>query len=94
MYRLLVVDDEPMIREVIREYAEFNDFEVEEAADGMEAVSKCRENDYDILVMDIMMPRLDGFSACKEIRKYKALLDEGIISEDEFEAKKKELLGL
>ena len=71
MYRLLVVDDEPMIREVIREYAEFNDYEVDEAADGMEAVSKCRESDYDILVMDIMMPRLDGFSACKEIKKTK-----------------------
>ena len=71
MYRLLVVDDEPMIREVIREYAEFNDFEVDEAEDGMEAVSLCKEKDYDILVMDIMMPRLDGFSACKEIRKYK-----------------------
>lgn len=71
MYRLLVVDDEPMIREVIREYAEFNDYEVDEAVDGMEAVSKCRESDYDILVMDIMMPRLDGFSACKEIKKTK-----------------------
>ncbi len=71
MYRLLVVDDEPMIREVIREYAEFNDFEVDEAEDGMEAVSLCKEKDYDILVMDIMMPRLDGFSACKEIRKCK-----------------------
>lgn len=71
MNRLLVVDDEPMIREVIREYAEFNDFEVDEAADGMEAVAKCRDNDYDILIMDIMMPKLDGFSACKEIRKYK-----------------------
>ena len=71
MYRLLVVDDEPMIREVIREYAEFNDFEVDEAEDGMEAVSLCKEKDYDILVMDIMMPRLDGFSACKEIKKYK-----------------------
>ena len=71
MYRLLVVDDEPMIREVIREYAEFNDFEVDEAEDGMEAVSLCKEKDYDILVMDIMMPRLDGFSACKEIKKTK-----------------------
>lgn len=71
MYRLLVVDDEPMIREVIREYAEFSDFEVDEAEDGMEAVAKCKDNEYDILVMDIMMPRLDGFSACKEIRKYK-----------------------
>ena len=71
MYRLLVVDDEPMIREVIREYAEFNDFEVDEAEDGMEAVSLCKEKEYDILVMDIMMPRLDGFSACKEIKKYK-----------------------
>ncbi len=71
MYKLLVVDDEAKIREVIREYAEFNGFEVEEAPDGMAAVEMCRETDYDIVVMDIMMPRLDGYSACKEIRKNK-----------------------
>ncbi len=71
MYKLLVVDDEPYIREVIREYAEFNGYEVTEAEDGMEAVNLCRENDFDLIVMDIMMPKLDGFSACKEIRKIK-----------------------
>ena len=71
MNRLLIVDDEAKIREVIKEYAEFSEFEVDEAEDGMEAVNRCKENDYDIIVMDIMMPKLDGFSACKEIRKSK-----------------------
>jgi two-component system, OmpR family, response regulator ResD len=71
MYKLLVVDDEEKIRKVIREYAEFNGFSVTEAADGMDAVNLCKANDYDAIVMDIMMPRLDGFSACKEIKKLK-----------------------
>ncbi|MGI6257079.1 MAG: response regulator transcription factor [Anaerovoracaceae bacterium] len=71
MIQLLVVDDEAKIREVIREYAEFNDFEVTEAEDGMVAVGLCNVRDFDIIIMDIMMPRLDGFSACKEIRKTK-----------------------
>lgn len=71
MYKLLIVDDEQKIREVIREYAEFNGFEVSEAADGMSAIGLCKLNDYDLIIMDIMMPRLDGFSACKEIKKIK-----------------------
>ena len=71
MYRLLVVDDEPMIREVIREYAEFNGYEVTEAEDGMSAIGLCKLNDYDLIILDIMMPKLDGFSTCKEIRKFK-----------------------
>ncbi len=69
MYKLLVVDDEPKIREVIREYAEFNGYEVTEAADGMSAVGLCKLNTYDLVILDIMMPKLDGFSACKEIKK-------------------------
>lgn len=69
MYKLLIVDDEPKIREVIREYAEFNGYEVEEAADGMSAVGLCKLNHYDLVILDIMMPKLDGFSACKEIKK-------------------------
>ena len=69
MYKLLVVDDEPKIREVIREYAEFNGYEVAEAADGMSAVGLCKLNKYDLVILDIMMPKLDGFSACKEIKK-------------------------
>lgn len=71
MSKILVVDDEAKIREVIREYAEFEGYEVAEASDGMEAVRTAREEDFDLIVMDIMMPKLDGFSACKEIRKEK-----------------------
>jgi len=69
MYKLLVVDDEPKIREVIREYAEFNGYEIAEAGDGMSAVGLCKLNQYDLVILDIMMPKLDGFSACKEIKK-------------------------
>lgn len=71
MYRLLVTDDEANIRNVVREYAEFEEYEVTEAENGMEAVKLCREQDFDIIIMDVMMPRLDGFSAIKEIRKKK-----------------------
>lgn len=69
MYHILVVDDESRIRSIIRKYAEFDGHEVTEAGDGMEAVLLCRKNEYDLIIMDIMMPELDGFSACREIRK-------------------------
>ena len=71
MYKILVVDDEAGIRDIIKKYAVFEGHEISEAADGMEAVRICREKDFDIIVMDVMMPELDGFSACKEIRKTK-----------------------
>ena len=71
MKRLLIVDDEDKIREVIREYAEFSGYEAEEAADGMSAIGMVKLNDYDLIIMDIMMPKLDGFSAVKEIQKIK-----------------------
>ena len=69
MYHILVVDDESRIRSIIRKYAEFDGHTVTEAGDGMEAVLLCRKNEYDLIIMDIMMPELDGFSACREIRK-------------------------
>ena len=69
MTRLLIVDDEESIRKLVRKYAEFDGYEVEEAKDGMEAVALCRKKTFDAVVMDIMMPELDGFSACGEIRK-------------------------
>lgn len=69
MYKILVVDDEKMIRELIKKYATFEGHEVVEACDGMEAIMKCKEESFDVIVMDVMMPELDGFSACKEIRK-------------------------
>ncbi len=71
MYKILVVDDEEHIREVIKEYAEFEGHEVSEACDGMQAVEMAKSSDYDIIIMDVMMPKLDGYSACKEIRKIK-----------------------
>lgn len=71
MAKLLIADDEENIREVVREYAEFEGHEIDEAENGMEAVSLCREKDYDLIILDIMMPKLDGFSACKEIKKTK-----------------------
>ena len=69
MYNILVVDDETRIRSIIKKYAEFEGHTVTEAADGMEAVHFCRSTQFDIIIMDIMMPELDGFSACREIRK-------------------------
>lgn len=69
MYHILVVDDESRIRSIIKKYAEFEGHAVTEAGDGMEAVHLCRSNEFDLIVMDIMMPELDGFSACREIRK-------------------------
>ena len=69
--KVLIVDDEEMIRCVLKEYVEFEGGTAFEAVDGMQAVKLCRENDFDIILMDVMMPRLDGFSAVKEIKKIK-----------------------
>lgn len=69
MAKLLIVDDEKNIREVVREYAELNGYETDEAENGLEAVELVRNNRYDCVILDIMMPKLDGFSACKQIRQ-------------------------
>lgn len=71
MQHILIVDDEEKIRAIIRKYAEFEGYLVSEAADGMEAVKLCRDREFDILILDIMMPEFDGFSTCREIRKFK-----------------------
>ena len=67
--KLLIVDDEKGIRDLIRKYAQFDGYEVEEAENGMDAVEMCRKRVYDLIIMDVMMPELDGFSAVREIRK-------------------------
>lgn len=69
MSRILIVDDEFRIREIIKKYATFEGHTVAEAEDGMSAIEICRKESFDLIVMDVMMPELDGFSACKEIRK-------------------------
>ena len=66
---LLIVDDEARIRDLIRKYAAVEGYNVEEASNGMEAIEKCRQKNYDLIIMDVMMPELDGFSACREIRR-------------------------
>lgn len=71
MTKILIVDDEQKIREMIRKYAVHEGFETDEAGNGMEAVEKCEANEYDLVIMDIMMPELDGFSAVKDIRRIK-----------------------
>ncbi len=69
--RILIVDDEELIRTVIKEYAEIEGYETDEASNGLEAIDKCKENSYDLIIMDIMMPKLDGYQAVKEIQKEK-----------------------
>ena len=69
MYNILIVDDEAKIRELIRKYAEFEGHTVSEAENGMDAVNAFKNGHFDIIIMDIMMPMLDGLSAAREIRK-------------------------
>ncbi len=73
MSKILVVDDEEKIRLIIRKYAEFENYEVDEAEDGMQALTKVRANNYDLIILDVMMPELDGFTTCREIRKLKQI---------------------
>ena len=67
--KLLIVDDEARIRALIAKYAAFEGYETDEAETGMQAIEKCRMNHYDLVIMDVMMPELDGFSAVREIRR-------------------------
>lgn len=69
--KILVVDDEELIRNVIKEYLMMENYTVDEAGDGQEAIEKTKNNDYNLIIMDIMMPKMDGYQACKEIKKTK-----------------------
>ena len=77
---LLIADDESSIRILIKKYAEFDGFKIVEAVDGMDTVTKALENNIDLAIVDIMMPELDGFSACREIKKRKPELPIIILS--------------
>lgn len=70
MSKLLIVDDEFRIRELIKKYALYEGHEIDEAENGEQAVLKCRNNNYDLIIMDIMMPVLDGFGAVSQIRRF------------------------
>ncbi len=69
MPKILIVDDELNIRELVKKYATFENYESDTATNGLEAIEMCKINQYDLIIMDIMMPELDGFSAVKEIKK-------------------------
>lgn len=70
MLKLLVVDDEPNIRSLVRKYASFDGYDVSEAKDGLEAVEKVQNSEYDLVILDLMMPEMNGFDACKLIREF------------------------
>ena len=67
--KILVVDDEVLIRSVIKEYLLLEGYEVDEASNGEEAVKLATTNNYALMIMDIMMPHMDGFQACREIKQ-------------------------
>lgn len=69
--KLLIVDDEELIRNVIKEYASLEGFEIDETYDGLNAIDMVKNNDYDLIIMDIMMPKCDGYKAVEEIKKMK-----------------------
>ena len=71
MIKVLIVDDEAKIRAVVKEYAKVSGYACDEAEDGYQALEKVKENEYDVIVLDIMMPNLDGFSAAKELKAIK-----------------------
>ena len=71
MAKLLIVDDEFNIRHVVKEYAMANNHDIDEAENGADALRKVALNDYDVIILDIMMPKMDGFTACREIKKVK-----------------------
>ncbi len=68
--KLLVADDEAQIRALVAKYARYEGYDIAEAADGMEAVALCRREAFDLVILDIMMPEMDGFTATREIRKF------------------------
>lgn len=69
--RILVVDDEELIRDVIKDYSLNEGYEVDEASNGEEAIELVETNNYDVIIMDIMMPHMDGYQAIREIKKFK-----------------------
>lgn len=69
--KILVVDDETLIRDVVREYLQLDGFSVEEARDGDEALDKFQQEQFDLVIMDIMMPKKDGFQTLKEMKQIK-----------------------
>jgi DNA-binding response OmpR family regulator len=73
MKKVLIVEDDAAIAELERDYLEANDFAVDLAADGMTGLTSALNNSYDLILLDIMLPKMDGFQVCREIRKHKEI---------------------
>ena len=70
--RILIVDDEERIRRLLKMYLERENYLIDEAEDGNEALEKALANEYDIILLDLMMPGKDGIEVCRELREKKA----------------------
>jgi two-component system alkaline phosphatase synthesis response regulator PhoP len=79
MERILIAEDEPDIRELIRLALQFNGFEVISASDGAEAVELASNNSFDLIMLDVRMPRLTGYEACRQLREMEATKEIPII---------------
>lgn len=73
MKKILIVEDDPAIAELERDYLEANDFAVDIAVDGMTGLTSAVNNPYDLILLDIMLPKMDGFQVCRELRKHKEI---------------------
>ena len=71
MKRVLIIEDETAIAELEKDYLELSDFEVTIAGDGVEGLGMALEDDYDLVILDLMLPGMDGFEICKRIREEK-----------------------
>lgn len=72
--KVLIVDDEELIRNIIKEYCNSEGYSTDEAENGLVAIEKVKDNEYDIIILDLMMPKLDGYSAYSEIKALKIYL--------------------
>jgi len=67
--RILIVDDESLIRDLIKEYVSLENFAVDEAADGQQGLDLFQREHYDLIILDVMMPIMDGWNLCRKIRR-------------------------
>jgi len=71
--RILIIEDEERIREMLKEYLENEGFGITEAADGAEGLEKFKGMEFEMIILDVMLPKVDGWSVCREIRRTSAV---------------------
>lgn len=78
--KVLVVDDEDRIRRLLKMYLERENFRIEEASDGDEALHMALNNNYEVILLDLMMPGKDGIEVCRELREYKSTEEKALLA--------------